>query len=159
MCDVLTTCLVFLWSGLSHCLGDWWVSGIYWLEKKRGEKKREGHWEVCLGEGGYDRLSNSLQDTSHTSLVGSGKENGSYVSVKAPPHTQTHTYTHRHWYTHFYPNYPYAVPWADGWVMLTGTPLESGESQKGKKESGRRKVMEGWKLGEFREGRRTEEGE
>lgn len=75
-------------SGLSRCLG----------EKGHVYGGGGGGWGVtgnCVsGEGGYGRLSSSPKDTSHTSLVGSGKENGSYVchgSEISHKHTHTHT--------------------------------------------------------------------
>ncbi len=100
MCNVLTPC--------SMCSGqasvvvwvtDGYPASIDW--KRRWEKRKERVTGRCVcREGGYDRLSNSPQDTSHTSLVGSEKENGSYVCHL----TQTHTHVH------FYPNYPCPVP-------------------------------------------------
>lgn len=145
------TLLAALWSGLGCCPGDWWISGVYWLEKKRKERVTR---RCVSGEGGYDRLSNSPQDTSHTSLAGSGKENGSYVSaMKVLSHTRAHTYTHKT-HTHFYPNYPYPVPWADGLSYADRHPSRKcvcwgggGESQKRGME-GRSGEGEKWWKGE-----------
>lgn len=81
-------------------------------------------------------------------------------------HARTHTHTkHTHTST---PITPILSLELTGWVMLTGTPLESvcvwGGRRKSKERDGgkkwrRRKVMEGWKLGEFRGGRRKRKRE
>lgn len=99
MYSMLTSCS--LSSGQASvvvCVSDAPPAFIDW--KSREEGKKEGHREVCVcvdggggGVGGYNRLSNSPQDTSHTSLGGSGKENSSYVCRES---TVSHTHKHRH---------------------------------------------------------------
>lgn len=139
------TLLAVLWSGFSRGLGDWQMSSIYWLEK-RGKERVTGR--CVLGEGGYDRLSNSPQDTSHTSLGGSGKENGRYVCHECTI-SRKHTHVDTHTHTSI-PITPFPSLELTSWVMLTGTPLESGgresKERNGRKE--RRGEGEKWWKGE-----------
>ncbi len=147
MCDVLTPCSVCSRQA-SAVVGvtDGYPASIDW--KRRGEKRKERVTARCVcREGGYDRLSNSPQDTSHTSLVGSEKENGSYVC-----HLTQHTHTHTHT---ILPQLPLSCPLSWQVDLCWQAPLSKGVRES--KERGRRKVMVRWTLGEFRRGRRTEE--
>lgn len=141
--------LTVLQSGLSCHRAEWWISGIYWLEESWREASKERVSGRCASEvGGYNHLSSSPQDTSHTSLVGGGKVNGSSVCCEriisdVNTHTQTHTPAP---ITHI------LSLELTGWVMLTGN-LSRKKGMVGKrwergKSDGRVKAGEGEQRGE-----------
>lgn len=89
-----------------HLLSGWLIDLQHLLtaQKRKEDKRVTESWGVVVvvivvvvgGSWRYDRLPNSPQDTSHTSLVGSGKENGGYVCCGCPvshKHTRTRTHT------------------------------------------------------------------
>lgn len=119
------------------CLTDGSLASIDCSEDQR---MRKGHYGLQLGYA-------CLPDTSHTSLVGSGKkEEASCVCCEKHCRTNTHR--------HFYPNYPSPVPPDDGLSYADSHCSPEEESQKRKGE-----VMERWRLGVYIDRSSSEKGE
>lgn len=145
-----------------------WLTDVQHLLTGK-EGKREGHWEVCVRGG---RVWSSVQlSTRHESHLIRRWWKREWPLCLPWMHHLTQTHTRRHTHTHTsIPITPFPSLELTSWVMLTGTPLESGGGES-KERNGRKErrgegekwwkgeswgSSEGW--GEWRRENKTERG-